>query len=257
MLFNTVIWYFFFYAVIGYLVEVAYCSLLQGRLVNRGFLFGPWLPIYGIGALLIIAVTDSFASNAILVFCSTMLLTSVVEYIGGWALERFFGLRLWDYSAYRFNFQGRICLRNSTLFALLGLVLVYLIHPSLRQLMGAMNERTVDLGAHAIVLLLAVDGTASVVGMHSFAVLLERYHVQRREIEEKLASLVPTGQARLLIERLKEERHELMETLALRSRSILSRFPTLTSRNEERRSHLRALRERLAEMLRSGGSDET
>ena len=249
MLFNTVIWYFFFYAVIGYLVEVAYCSLPQRTLVNRGFLYGPWLPIYGIGALLILAGTRSFTSNAILVFFTTMALTSVVEYIGGWGLERFFGLRLWDYSTYRFNFRGRVCLRNSTLFGILGLVLVYAVHPVIQELMGAMGERTVDIGAHVIVLSFAIDTTASVLSMRSFAALLERYHLLKGEIEEKLASLASTAQAHLLIERLKEERHELMETLARRSRSILSRFPSLTSQSEERRGHLRAVRERIEEII--------
>ena len=249
MLFNTVIWYFFFYAVIGYLVEVTYCSVPQRKLVNRGFLYGPWLPIYGIGALLIIIGTHHVVTKPILVFFVTVFLTSAVEYIGGWGLERFFGLRLWDYSTYRFNFRGRICLRNSTLFGLLGLALVYGIHPAVQKVVAAMGERTADIGAHVIVLVFAIDTTASVLSMRSFAALLERYHLRKGEIEEKLASLASQSQARLLVERLKEERVELMETLALKSRSILSRFPSLTSQSEERKGHLRVVRERIEEIL--------
>jgi len=128
----------------------------------------------------------------------------------------------------------------------LGLALVYGIHPAVQKVVAAMGERTADIGAHVIVLVFAIDTTASVLSMRSFAALLERYHLRKGEIEEKLAS---QSQARLLVERLKEERVELMETLALKSRSILSRFPSLTSQSEERKGHLRAVRERIEEIL--------
>jgi uncharacterized membrane protein len=253
---NVVIWYFFFYAVIGYLVEVAYCSILQHRLVNRGFLYGPWLPIYGIGALVIAACTRPFAEYALVVFLATMALTSLVEYITSVALERFFGLRLWDYSGYRFNFRGRVCLKNTVLFGLLGLSLVYAIHPAIQALLAMMDLRAQEVGAHVIVLLLGIDTTASSLGMVSFTTLLERYHRRKGEIEERLAALAASAQARLLIEHLKEERHELLESLVARSRSILSRFPSLTSQSEERRGHLRTLRERLGHILEEHGNDE-
>jgi len=254
---NVVIWYFFFYAVIGYLVEVAYCSILQHRLVNRGFLYGPWLPIYGIGALVIVAFTRRLASNALLIFLATTVLSSVVEYITSVALERIFSLRLWDYSRYRFNFRGRVCVRHSVLFGLLGLGLVFAIHPAIRAMVAMMDRRAQELGAHVIVLLLGIDTTASSVGMVSFTTLLERYHRRKGEIEERLAAMAASSQARLLIERLKEERHELLENLVARSRSILSRFPSLTSQSEERRGHLRTLRERLGQILEEHGDDET
>jgi uncharacterized membrane protein len=246
-LIDKLIWYFLIYAIIGYIVEVLYCSFGEKKLVNRGFLGGPWLPIYGIGALLVLIGTFEISFNFIFVFIVTVVLTSLVEYIGSWILEQFFKIRLWDYSTYPFNLKGRICLKNSLLFGLLGLTLVYGIHPFVKDFVGKLSEKTLSNGSHIIILIIGIDSTKAVMGMLSFTRLLELYHKRKVEIEERLANIGTTTQARLLIERLKEERKELLENLVNRSHSIINRFPSLKSRNIEKQSHLKALRERLKE----------
>jgi len=256
MYIDRLIWYFLIYAMIGYLVEVAYCSIRERKLVNRGFLHGPWLPIYGIGALLIIISTISFTAHAPLVFIVTVVLTSAVEYIGSWALEQLFGVQLWDYSRYRFNIKGRVCLKNSILFGILGLTLVYLIHPFVGGLVSTLGERTLSMGSHAIILVIAIDTTASVMGMLSFTRLIEQYNKRKEEIEERLATMVANSNTHLLIERLKEERNEQHERLVTRSRSIMTRFPSATSHNERRKGHLATLRARLDEALKERTRDK-
>jgi uncharacterized membrane protein len=246
-LIDKLIWYFLIYAMIGYVVEVLYCSTFERKLVNRGFLSGPWLPIYGIGALLILIGTFKISFNFILVFIVTVVLTSLVEYIGSWMLEKFFGIQLWDYSTYPFNIKGRICLRNSFLFGLLGLALVYGIHPFVADFVGKVSEKTLSSGSHIIILVIGIDSTKSIMSMLSFTRLLELYQKRKVEIEERLATLDSTSHARLLIERLKEERKELLDNLTKQAHSIMKRFPSLKSRNVERQSHLRVLRERIKE----------
>lgn len=257
MYLDRLIWYFLIYAMVGYLVEVIYCSVGQRTIVNRGFLHGPWLPIYGFGALSIIIATASCADNAPLLFLATVVLTSAIEYVGSWALEQLFGIQLWDYSRYRFNLKGRICLKNSVLFGLLGLVLVLGVHPVVDEVIARLGEHVLSVGAHAIILVLAIDTTISVMGMLSFTSLLEQYHRRKDEIEERLATLVHASHTRLLIERLKEERQELHERLLARSRSIMARFPTATSHNERRKDHLSLLRSRLAEIIEERKRDKT
>ncbi len=255
MYIEQIIWYFLIYAMIGYVVEVIYCSFGERKLVNRGFLYGPWLPIYGIGALLVIGATEAVVSMPPLLFLVTVILTSVVEYIGSWALERLFGIQLWDYSSHRFNINGRVCLKNSTLFGLLGLALVYLIHPQVKGAIALMDRPYVAIGSHLILVALGVDTTASTLGMLSFTRLLDRYHRRKEEIERRLASLALESHARLLIERLHEERSELHERLLARSRSLMARFPSASSHNEKRRTHLSELRTRLKDALRETGDE--
>ncbi|MDO4987156.1 MAG: putative ABC transporter permease [Candidatus Saccharibacteria bacterium] len=141
--------YFTIYAVFGYLAEVITCSVSQKRVVNRGFLFGPVVPIYGFGALIILFAASlfdnpviideplSFSSDLSVIlpdFARTFLLSliacSVLEYFTSLALEKIFKVRWWDYSVKeKIHLNGRICLKNSLLFGLGGVVIVHWLHP--------------------------------------------------------------------------------------------------------------------------------
>lgn len=240
MLLNTLILYFLIYSVIGYLVEVVYCSIGTRTIVNRGFLHGPWLPIYGIGALLVIGFNALIPDHVAIVFVMTAVLTSIVEYIGSWLLESLFTVKLWDYSDARLNINGRVCLKNSLLFGVLGLVLVYGIHPSVRLAISSLDETTVDVAAHLVGITIGVDTSISVMRLLSFTRLLQRYHIRKAEIERRVKTLQPG----LLIERLKEERAELHEAMVARSRRFLAKFPSLTSADLDLKEHLKRLKER-------------
>ncbi len=117
------------YSVIGWVSEVAYCSLLEHRFVNRGFLHGPLCPVYGFGGLLVIFMLKPFSGNPFILFSMAVFVTSSVEYLTGWALETVFSAKWWDYSAHRFNIHGRVCLLNSFLFGVMSVSGVYFVHP--------------------------------------------------------------------------------------------------------------------------------
>ena len=121
--------YFFIYSVLGWTVETIYCRILDGKWTNRGFMTGPYCPIYGFGSLLIIYFLNIFKEYPIAVFFLGMLFTSVLEYITSFVLEKMFNAKWWDYTYRKFNINGRVCLLNSTEFAILGLLLTYLVHP--------------------------------------------------------------------------------------------------------------------------------
>lgn len=122
------------YSVLGWVCEAVYISIPAKRFINTGFLNGPYCPVYGIGGVLILAVTYPFVSYPPLVFITAMLTATVVEYITGWLMESLFQVRFWDYSEYAFNIKGRICLKNSTLFGILGITLTYIVHPAIKNL---------------------------------------------------------------------------------------------------------------------------
>ena len=115
---------FFIYAFIGWCIEV-FCKILEERkFINRGFLIGPILPIYGFGVLLILASIKP-SDNAFIVLLKSVLICSILEYFTSWVMEKFFKTRWWDYSRRRFNINGRICLNTMIPFAVLGLLVVY------------------------------------------------------------------------------------------------------------------------------------
>lgn len=111
--FYELLWYFAIYSFLGWCMEVVFCTVRTGKLVNRGFLNGPVCPIYGFGMVIVLAVLGRFSDNVALLFFGGMALTSALELAGGWALKRFFHTTWWDYSDKPMNLGGYICLQFS------------------------------------------------------------------------------------------------------------------------------------------------
>lgn len=124
--------YFFIYSFIGWLLEVIYAMYVEHRFVNRGFLFGPICPIYGCGALILIASLSKVKGNRLLKFFVAVISFSVFEYIVSYVLEVMFNQRWWDYSNDILNLQGRISLLYSLLWGVLGILFTEKIHPMIR-----------------------------------------------------------------------------------------------------------------------------
>lgn len=121
--------YFFVYSFLGWVCECLYCGIPQRRFINRGFLAGPYCPIYGWGALLVLYVLSPFRDHLLLLFAAGMILTSALEYITSFVMEKLFHSKWWDYSEQPFNLHGRICLKNTLLFGVMGVFVVRFAHP--------------------------------------------------------------------------------------------------------------------------------
>lgn len=103
--------------------------------MNRGFLIGPYCPIYGFGALAVINILTPFSDNPIIVYFLAVIITSLLEYVTGYLLERIYHLKWWDYSNYKLNIHGRVVLHNSLIFGGLSLIAIYFLNPILLNIM--------------------------------------------------------------------------------------------------------------------------
>lgn len=124
-----VVWIFVIYAFIGWCTEVAYAAVDTGKFVNRGFLNGPVCPIYGCGVLLVVVVLTPLKENLLILFVGSLILTTAIELITGFLLEKMFHHQWWDYSQEPFNLHGYICLKFSLLWGLACTFVMKLIHP--------------------------------------------------------------------------------------------------------------------------------
>ena len=115
----------------GWLLEVVCKYIENGRFVNRGFLTGPYCPIYGTGSVLAIVLLEDLAPHPVAVFFMSMLVCGSLEYITGWIMEKLFHARWWDYSERRFNLNGRVCLETLVPFSLMCLAIIYIVKPAL------------------------------------------------------------------------------------------------------------------------------
>lgn len=158
----TIVALWLIYGFLGFIVETVYVSVLQGQFVERGFLTGPIIPIYAFGALLILFVLEPYSDSMILVFILGVLLTSVLEYVGSYMMEKLFNLKLWDYSKRFLNINGRVCLLNSTLFGILSVIVVFYINPFLVQRLLSMNQRVLIIFVIILMLSTVIDFSMSV-----------------------------------------------------------------------------------------------
>ena len=127
--FYELVWIFIIYAFLGWCTEVSYAALDRGIFVNRGFLNGPYCPIYGFGVVIVVTILTPLQDNLLLLFFGSFLLTSVLEYITGFLLEKVFHDRWWDYSNKTFNLLGYVCLKFSIYWGLACTFIMKVIHP--------------------------------------------------------------------------------------------------------------------------------
>lgn len=133
--------WFILYSFFGWVYESTLCSITSRSLVNRGFLNGPLCPVYGFGALTVILAfwrePDISPWN---LFFSSMVLTCTLEYITSWVMEKLFHARWWDYSEYRYNINGRVCLLGALAFGSFSVVLIKAVHPRVMAAVDAMSS---------------------------------------------------------------------------------------------------------------------
>lgn len=132
---------FFIYSVIGWFVEVTYVYIGTKKFINRGFLIGPYIPIYGYSALIMALYLTQYKDNPLTVFLLAIFICTFIEYMISFNMEKLFNARWWDYSNSKFNINGRVCLKNGLGFGFLSLLLIYLINPWLVNLLGKLNPK--------------------------------------------------------------------------------------------------------------------
>lgn len=131
---QQMMWYeyvllFFAGSMLGWLMEVVLKAIQFKRFINRGFLIGPYCPIYGFGVVLLTALLAPMMDSPLSVFVQAVVLCGALEYMTSWVMEKLFHARWWDYSHKRYNLRGRICADNLLAFGVLGLLMIYVVDP--------------------------------------------------------------------------------------------------------------------------------
>lgn len=128
------------YSIIGWAMEVVIVGIGTKKVVNRGFLIGPYCPIYGSGSVLMILLLAKYKDDPITMFILAALICSILEYITSYIMEKLFKARWWDYSDKRFNINGRICLTNTIAFGILGLLMMYYVNPLIMNVIYSISK---------------------------------------------------------------------------------------------------------------------
>jgi uncharacterized membrane protein len=175
------IWIFIIYAFVGWCIEVTTVTVQTGKFVNRGFLNGPFCPIYGFGMVAVLLLLTPIKSNLLVFFIGATLVTSLIELLTGYILEKNFYQKWWDYSKEPFNFKGYICLNMSLVWGLGCILVVYVIQP---QINNFINWIPVGPGTVALSLILLMILVDSIVTVNSL-----------QKVKQQIRILNSTGEA--------------------------------------------------------------
>ncbi|HWQ51865.1 MAG TPA: putative ABC transporter permease [Terriglobales bacterium] len=235
--------YFCLYSFAGWVCECVYCGLPAKKFVNRGFLTGPFCPIYGCGAVLVIRLLEPASHSLPLLFVLGALLTSAVEYVTSWGMEKLFHMTWWDYSDYPFNLHGRVCLKNSVLFGLMSVLLVRVVHPPVSRVVSGLPQGSRSILAAALALYLAADLHITVMNTLRLSGKLSEIEAALDNLRDRLAANVAED-----IAQAREALVLLDLTRRFTHRRLLDAFPRMS---DLRGDAIRYLRDRLDERRHS------
>lgn len=247
------IWLFFIYAFIGWCSEVTYAALETGDFVNRGFLNGPYCPIYGFGITLVIVILIPLKDNLLILYFGSVLVTSVIEFITGYVLEKVFHNKWWDYTDKPFNIMGYVCLKFSLLWGFACTFIVLILHPIIFKVVEIFPFIVGLIILIIIAIIFVIDCGITVATILKFNQRLkllneiaEKIHHVSDEIGENIyenvtEALEKTQEAKLGIEvrkienkmemeRLKNQYYELMEKKILGDNRLMKAFPRMSSK---------------------------
>ena len=196
----TYTWYqwlafFYVYCFLGWIFESTYVCLKQKRLVNRGFLRLPMLPLYGSGAVMMLWVSLPVRDSLPLVYISGFIAATALEYVTGAVMERLFKVRYWDYTKQPFNLHGYICLTSSIAWGFFSDLLIYVIHPPIDKLLHKLPALLVNPLAAVIAVLFIMDTVKSTKAAIDLREVLTKLTEENAELR-RLAKKAEAAQAR-------------------------------------------------------------
>lgn len=220
--FNTIFLYFMVYSIIGWCTEMVYCRIVEGHFSDRGFLYGPYCPIYGFGGLIILIFLAPCKDNPIVLFLLAVLLTTILEYVTGFLMEKIFNAKWWDYSQMKFNLNGRICLLNSILFGIFGVVVTYFVHPYIAMFLGKIPTEIVPKVIDIILVILSIDFAFSLSSVLNLKAKLSDI----KEIADSLKEKRKT-QDNHYISQLENLKAKLSQKRSFETNRLIKAFPDL------------------------------
>lgn len=227
------LFFFYFYSFFGWCFESCYVSLKKRYPVNRGFMRGPFLPLYGSGALMMLVVSMPFQNHLLLTYLAGCIGATILEYVTGVAMETLFKVRYWDYSNQRFNFQGQICLSSTLTWGGLTILMTRVLHKPIEYFVLTISENLLMVVVLVLTVFVAVDFTLSfkaAIDLRDILVKMENAKEELERIQKRLDVIIAISN---------EEWEMRRQELQSKRRKYESRIGELTDGIEERLTELK------------------
>ncbi len=187
------LFFFYFYCFFGWIFESAYVSLRSKKFVNRGFMRGPFLPIYGSGAIMMLVVSMPFQDNIFLTYIAGCIGATVLELVTGVAMEALFKVRYWDYSNQKFNYKGHICLSSTIAWGFLTIFMTEFLHKVVEKIISFIPAMTINVVTVIVTVYIIIDFTLSfkaAMDLRDILVGLEKAKQEMERIQKRLDVII-------------------------------------------------------------------
>ncbi len=222
------LFFFYFYCFFGWIFESTFVTIKSRKFVNRGFMRGPFLPIYGSGAIMMLVVSMPFQDNLILTYLAGCVGATALEFVTGVAMESLFKVRYWDYSNQKINYKGHICLSSTLAWGFLTIFMTGFLHKGVEKLIFAIPYGLLTCVTAVVTVYLIMDFTLSfkaALDLRDVLMGLDKARAELLRIQKRLDVIIAVANDE--IENRRQENSERMDELA---EEIENRFNSLKER---------------------------
>ena len=238
------LFFFYFYSFFGWCFESAYVSISKKRFVNRGFMRGPFLPLYGTGGIMMLLVSMPFQNNIFMVYVAGCLGATVLEYVTGVVMESLFKVRYWDYSDQKFNFQGHICLSSSLAWGFLTIFMTEVLHKQVEKMVFLIPNGVLTVVTLFLTAVIFSDFALSfkaAMDLRDVLIQMEKAKSELMRLQKRLDVVIAVTEEELI-----SRKEELTEEWTARKEELTEEW---TARKEERAMEKAARKEEFWEEL--------
>lgn len=247
---------FIIYSLIGWLIETTLKTIESKKFINRGFLIGPYLPIYGIGSLLMTILLKPFSKNVIILAIMSLVICSILEYITSYLMEKLFKARWWNYSNRILNINGRVCIGNSILFGLGGLIILKITNPILVNYLNNIDTRLLFWVTIILSIIFIIDLLISYIVINSFKKdVIVKLEDSTEKITTKVRDVVDSkikeetsiisGKIKELYIQISKEIKKTYIQRPILYRRLIEAFPNFEVRKETIKKSIKKIRKKL------------
>lgn len=217
--------FLYIYCFLGWCFESTYVSIKQRGFVNRGFLNGPFLPIYGSGAITILFAALPFRTNPVAVYFVGLIAATVLEFVTGTVMEALFKVRYWDYSYKKFHYKGHICLSSSIAWGFFSVAMIFGFHRPIEKMVISIPEQIAMISAFGLTAWIAADFATSfrtAMELRDVLIAVEKvkHEVELRRKRMEVIEAVLADEAVIKKEQLMRELDELRQKEAYARESL-------------------------------------
>lgn len=218
-------------------MEVTCKSIEAKKFINRGFLIGPYCPIYGWGAIIITLLLKKYTDDWIVLFFMSMITCGILEYATSYVMEKLFHARWWDYSKRKYNINGRVCLETLIPFGILGIVIMYVTNPFILKFLDKIPEQTLNVIAIILFTIFIIDSIISlkvVSNVRSTSTKLNKELSDKKDNTEEITAKVK----------------EILRNKSILNRRLINAYPDLQAKIKRKKEEIKERTEAVKEEIR-------